>query len=125
MNYSFATSRAEERWLERNLPEDVRLQPLLRALLTLIAEDEALRRQAVDRARAAARITDQEEEGQPGRQVGLGPDDYQKALREAGTVYGAARLLGVHNSTVGEMVERHHLHVPRPQVRRTRKTGGA
>ncbi|GIV82735.1 MAG: hypothetical protein KatS3mg051_2089 [Anaerolineae bacterium] len=43
-------------------------------------------------------------EVQPGQQRGYDADDYRAAYEEAGTISGAARILGVHRKTVQEML---------------------
>lgn len=48
----------------------------------------------------------------PGMRRGYDADDYRKAIAEAGSLSGAARALGVHRSTVREMVDLYEIDVP-------------
>lgn len=117
MNRILSLSRAEQRW-EAALPEGVRLQPLLRALMAMVDADPTLMARAIEGVHQGRRIEDDVEEGMPGRQVGHSVEEYAAALREADSVSAAARALGVHRATVYEMIERHRL--PRPTRRRRR-----
>lgn len=74
-----------------------------------------VRAEAEEMARQRQTIPSDE---QPGQQKGNSRDDYQRALSEAGTISGAARLLGVNDSTAREMVALYGL---RPRGRKRKR----
>ena len=100
----------EAKWLGRITPEDVSKQAVIRALILRARADADLLAQAVQDAKEGAKV-EADHERTPGEKKGHTADDYREAVAEAGTLSGAARILGVAHSTVREQCVRHEIHV--------------
>jgi len=101
--------KAVQRLLENSSLE--KPQPILRALIKMLSKDEGLRQRALENAEARERL-DPHPDHAPGFQKHLAAEDYEQAIAEAGSLKGAADVLGVHRSTVREMAELHEIPVP-------------
>lgn len=101
----------EASFLEEVTPEGTSRQALLRALLLHAKTSPKLLQKAVREARAGATIK-ADHDGTPGEKKGHSPQDYKDAVKEAGTLSGAARILDVAHTTVREQCIRHSIPVP-------------
>ena len=100
----------ESNWLKDITPENVSKQSVIRALLLRAKADSGLLEQVVRDARESTTI-EADHARKPGEKKGLSPEDYRSAVTKAGTLSGAADILGVARSTVREQCVRHDIYV--------------
>lgn len=92
------------------LPAGPSRQDLIRAALYLLDQEGTAELGEV--RRRAEQGVHIETGAAPGLQKGLGVGDYRAAIAEAGSLQGAARLLGVNRATVREVAATHAIEVP-------------
>jgi hypothetical protein len=85
-------------------------QSLLRAFLSLAHDHDDLLSEVQEAAQSGRRI-EPEERPAAGQTKGLRPRDYRRAIAEAGTLSGAARILDVSRTSVREAAIRHDIPV--------------
>jgi hypothetical protein len=106
---------AIEETIEKAKPEEKPIsfsrQDLIRALLLIISDDQGLLEEAQKRAAKGEKLRE-ELKYRPGQAKGLSEEDYREAVKNEGSIKGAAEALGVTRTTVREQCVRYDIHVP-------------
>lgn len=106
----------EEELLEGATPADEESnsfsrQDLIRALLLITSDNEGLLKEAQQLAAEGEKIH-AELRYRPGESKGLSEEDYREAVKEEGSIKGAAEMLGVTRTSVREQCVRYNIYVP-------------
>lgn len=106
----------EEKLLEDATPpseeqENFSRQDLIRALLLIMSDNQGLLEEAEDLAARGEKLH-AEIQYRPGQSKGFTEKDYREAVKEEGSIKGAAESLGVTRTTVREQCVRHEIVVP-------------
>lgn len=99
---------AEEKWLSENTPKGKDPQDLIRAIIYLASRDEEIQRRAHVAADQRLRLGEEK----PRTWTHLTEEAVRTAVQEAGSLSGAARMLGAHRSSVRYVCAEHGIHVP-------------